>query len=122
MDVVWGGPSLGASTQEMEDVWQGCGVPRGVLGTLGWGLRLPWGFWGRRGSLTILVGGVVHTVGAIAVVGDVGVGLGTRGVDHPSLDVGPPRLGECPGIHREVSAHLPQHPCGTTPSAPARHP
>lgn len=64
-----------------------------------------------RWGLTILVGGVLHTVGAVAEVGDEGVGLGTRGVEHPCGDVGPPCLGERPRVHCEVSAHLAQHPC-----------
>lgn len=83
--------------------------------------RFQIGIWGRRGgsqwamgsvgSLTVLVGGVVHAVGAVAVVGDVGFGFGTRGVQHPGLDVGPPGFGERPRVHREVGADLPQHPC-----------
>lgn len=89
------------------------GLPGGLWGSLGV-LGLPGGLWGSLGvlwgSLTLLEGRVLHAVGAIAEVSDEGVDGGPCGVQHPCPDVGSPGGGQCPRIHRELSAHLPQHP------------
>lgn len=82
-----------------------------VLSKRAWGspgvLGFPGGLWG---SLTLLKGCVLHAVGAITKVGDKGVDGGPQGVQHPCPDVRSSRGGQCPRIHRELSAHLPQHP------------
>lgn len=60
---------------------------------------------------TVLEGGVLHPEGAVALVGDVGVGVGARRVDDADLDVVSRQLAEGAAVDDEVGGDVPQNAC-----------
>lgn len=62
-------------------------------------------------SLTLFVCSVLHSVGPVAFVGEVGVRVVARGVHDTSFDVVSPALGLGPGVHDEVCGHVTENTC-----------
>lgn len=60
---------------------------------------------------TILEGGVLHPEGAVALVGDVGVGVGARRVDDADLHVVSRQLAEGAPVDDEVRGDVPENAC-----------
>lgn len=62
-------------------------------------------------SLTVLVGCVLHSVGPIAFVGDVGVRVGAWWIGDAGVDVAATTLVVSPSVHCEMGGHFPQNAC-----------
>lgn len=62
-------------------------------------------------SLTVLVGCVLHSVGPVAFVCDVGVRVGTWWIGDAGIDVAATTLVVSPSVHCEMGGHFPQDAC-----------
>lgn len=62
-------------------------------------------------ALTLLVGRVLHAVGAVAQVGDQGVGAAARRVADQGFDVVASVLSESASVHGEVGGGLAENTC-----------